>query len=252
MTDSTGTYEMFADFYATGEYTLYSERMAHQFRETLELFDADVERVLDVACGEGSFVTSISEDGFEATGIDISEPMIELARQRAGESEANPEFYRMDAREFELPDTFEVATCWFDSINHLLEIEDVRSVFERVYAALEDGGLFIFDVNPIPRLADREQNAATVVRDTERRFEAYTDVRFDDDENLLKQTITGFKETDGHWERFDEVHEERGYPITELESELRRAGYGDVVVTGSLREITDPDRTSRVYFCARK
>lgn len=246
------TYEAFADFYATGMYTLHSERMADQFRDTLALLDVDAERVLDVACGEGSFATSIAEDGFEVTGIDVSESMIELAREKAAESDADPDFHVVDAREFDLPGSFDVVTCWFDSINHFLELDDVEAVFERVYASLEDGGLFVFDVNTVQRLAEREARDGSVVRDTESRFEAYTDVRFDAETNLLTLTITGFRKTDGQWERFDEVHRERGYSIAELEAALRRAGFDDPVVTGSLQEIEEPDRTKRIYFLARK
>lgn len=252
MTDSDEMYERFADFYTTGEYTLYSERMANQFRDTLALFDADVERVLDVACGEGSFATSIAEEGFDVTGIDASESMIEIARQTAAELDADPDFHVMDAQDLDLSATFDVVTCWFDSINHLLEIDDVAAVFERVYASLEDDGLFVFDVNSISRLAERGQKDPTVVRNTENRFEAYTNLRFDDETNLLTQKITCFEKNDDQWERFDEVIQERGYTIGELEGALRRVGFDDIVTTGSLREIEAPDEAKRVYFAARK
>lgn len=252
MTDPADTYERFADFYTSGEYTLYSERMAHQFQDTLALFDADADRILDVACGEGSFAIAIAEEGFDVTGIDASESMIDIARQTAGESDADPDFHVMDARDLELSATFDVVTCWFDSINHFLELDDVETVFERVYGSLEAGGLFVFDVNSISRLADQGKRDPTVVRDTENRFEAYSKLQFDDETNILTQEMTCFERNDGHWERFDGVIQERGYTIAELEGALRRAGFDDVVTTGSLREIEDPEQATRVYFGARR
>lgn len=251
MNHQEDTYEAFADFYATGEYPRYSESMADRFQDTLNLFDAGGERVLDVACGEGSFVTSIADE-FDATGIDVSERMIQFAREQAADSPGNPEFHVMDARNLDLSGTFDVVTCWFDSINHLLDENDVAAVFRQVYACLRDGGTFVFDVNTIRRLAEYDFDGSTVVRDERDRFETYTDVEFDYETDVLTLTITGFERCDGHWERFDEVHRERGYPLDQIERMLREAGFEDVVVTESLEEITEPDGASRVYFSARK
>lgn len=252
MNRSGDAYDEFADFYATGNYVRYSEQLADQFGDVAEFFDASGERVLDVMCGEGSFVTSIAEDGFDATGIDVSERMICLAREQATESGADPDFHVMDAREFDLPGRFDVATCWFDSVNHLLDRSEVAATFERVHDSLRDGGTFIFDVNTIRRLVEYEFDGTRVVRNDEDRFEAYADIEFDYGTNLLTLTITGFERNDGQWERFDEIHRERGYELDEIEHTLRNVGFEEVERVETLDPIESPDEEGRAYFAATK
>lgn len=254
-------YGEFADFYRTGHYVRFAENMADRFERTLRLFDADAERVLDVACGEGTFATSIAEREFDVTGIDLSERMVELARERADETDVDVDFRVMDARNFEIEGTFDVATCWFDSINHILDIEGVADAFERIHAALDTGGTFVFDVLTIRALAGFEapyeltyaDASSAVVRDEDRRFETYTDVRFDYERNVVTFDITGFSKDGDRWRRFDETHRERGYRLEEIEHRLRTAGFTGITKTESLEEIEAPDGSAdRVYFAARK
>lgn len=277
-TDDPDAYGRFAEFYANGEYTLHSERMADQFEETLATFDIDGRQVLDVACGEGSFAVEIARRGFDVTGFDISPSMINLARKAAAESSAAPAFVVADARHFSPSDlprptgpesegqsdtatanpgeagttSFDVATCWFDSVNHLLTPDDVEAMFERVAAALADDGAFVFDVNPPERLAQLERRDGTVTRDTDGRFEAYTNVSYDPADASVSITITCFKRTDDGWERFDEHYRERGYTVETLEAALHRTGFEHVTASGCPNDRCDPSSSDRVYIAAKK
>src|SRR5690606_18502931 len=65
------------------------------------------ERILDVACGQGDLARHLAEHGCEAIGVDASERLVEIARERAGEAPAAtpPRFLAGDARNLlEIPD----------------------------------------------------------------------------------------------------------------------------------------------------
>ena len=56
-------YERFAYFYARGPYPQYSRRMVELLPPVLERFGLKATRLLDLACGEGTFAVEMEEKG---------------------------------------------------------------------------------------------------------------------------------------------------------------------------------------------
>ena len=100
-------------------------------------------RVLDLCCGSGHVTKELVERGYRVTGVDNSAELISLAREQL----PSVDFQVQDARTLSLNDAYRAALSTFDSLNHLLSLEDLRSVFVGVYQALQTGGLFVFDMN---------------------------------------------------------------------------------------------------------
>jgi SAM-dependent methyltransferase len=74
--------------------------------------------------------------------MDFSSGMIEIAKQRNSEiyyEVADMITYRPEAR-------FDLVTCTGDALNHIGSLCDVERIFENVYAYLNKGGYFIFDI----------------------------------------------------------------------------------------------------------
>lgn len=53
---------------------------------------------------------------------------------------------------FELDKKFDVILCIFDSINHLVDFDQWEATFDRVKAHLNDGGIFIVDINTVYKM----------------------------------------------------------------------------------------------------
>jgi SAM-dependent methyltransferase len=104
--------------------------------------------VLELACGTGSVLKQLDSD-YEVTGVDLSERMLEVAARKL----PHARLIRADMTRVALDERFDVVLCVYDSINHLLKFAQWEAVFDRAHAHLEDGGLFIFDVNTERRLA---------------------------------------------------------------------------------------------------
>ena len=103
--------------------------------------------LLDVACGTGSLCVELSKRGFDVTGIDISGEMLCEAQNKMYESGENILFLRQDMRSLDLYGTVDCAVCTLDSLNHLTSEEDLLRAFKSISLFLEDGGIFIFDMN---------------------------------------------------------------------------------------------------------
>ena len=69
--------------------------------------------------------------------------MIAIARTNA----PGASFKTDDARSFGTDGGFHAAVSTYDSLNHVMSLEELGSVFENVYSALAGGGVFAFDLN---------------------------------------------------------------------------------------------------------
>lgn len=102
----------------------------------------EVKKALDLGCGTGILSDILYQNGIQAAGMDFSENMIQIARER------NPEipFEVGDMVTYLPEETFDLVTSTEDALNHILTIEQVCQVFKNVYQYLNPGGYFIFDV----------------------------------------------------------------------------------------------------------
>ena len=98
--------------------------------------------ILDLCCGTGQLIQPLIEAGYQVTGLDGSEDMLNYARQNAPQAA----YCLEDARSFELSG-FDGAFSTSASLNHLMSLEALTQVFDRVYCSLQDGGIFVFDLN---------------------------------------------------------------------------------------------------------
>lgn len=102
--------------------------------------------ILDLACGSGLLALLLNVEGFNTDGLDLSEGMISIANDRFKGNHINRNLYEADMTDFKLAEKYDAITCYFDSINHLPTIKDVKNCFNAVYDALKDDGLFLFDI----------------------------------------------------------------------------------------------------------
>ncbi len=114
--------------------------------------------------------------------------------------------------ELDLFGTIDAAVCTLDSINHVTDESKVKEIFRRVSLFMEDGGIFIFDVNTPYKhrkvLADN-----TFVYDMD---EVYCVWQNSTDENLLTRVtldIFEYDEESDSYIRYGEEFAERGYDL---------------------------------------
>lgn len=205
--------------------------------------------VLDLACGTGNMSLRLASRGYTVTGIDRSEHMLAVARQKAGDHRLFVSFIQDDIKAFRTDSQFDAVVCIFDSLNYLLEASDIQSCFKSVFQALKPGGYFVFDVNTPFRLS-------TIVRDTSIfkgpwYFVVWQDY-WDEQNRWWQVDLTGFIKQGDQWHRFDEIHRERAFPIENIAGWLENEGF---VVRGIYESNTTKPAsiaTLRAYFAAQK
>ena len=102
--------------------------------------------ILELMCGTGRITIPIAEAGIDITGLDISEPMLELGKKKADDRGVEIEWIQGDCRDFHLGRTFNVVAIPGNSINHFQDRESIENCFACVQEHLVEGGRFIIDI----------------------------------------------------------------------------------------------------------
>lgn len=127
------------------DYDVWAADMTEDVAWYVDLAREAREPIVELGVGSGRVAIAIArETGKRVIGIDRSEGMIAVGRERA---RALPvEFRDGDMRELALEQQVELVICPFRAFQHLPTWSDRRRTMERIAAALRPGGRFAFNV----------------------------------------------------------------------------------------------------------
>ena len=103
------------------------------------------DKILDLACGSGTFAISIANLGYQISGLDLSNDIINVAKEKSKVNHVEIDYQVLDMTNFQYENKFNVITCFFDSVNFLKE-NQLQGLLDSVYNNLEENGYFIFDL----------------------------------------------------------------------------------------------------------
>ena len=111
-----------------------------------ELWSADadgVRSVLDLCCGTGILAGELIERDYRVVGVDASEAMLALARERLGPKVV---LSRMTLPDLAVDGVFDAAVCTFDGLNYLAP-DALRLTMAAVAGCLRPAGWLVFDLH---------------------------------------------------------------------------------------------------------
>lgn len=208
-----------------------------------------VRLVLDLACGTGTMTWELTRRGYEVIGVDSSEDMLAAAMGKSGQVPGTPPvFLHQSMPELDLYGTVDAAVCCLDSLNYLTAPEDVRRTFRRLRLFVAPGGMLVFDVNTVEKLASLD--GQVFLDETE---DTYCVWRTEYRRGLCSYYMDLFRRRrDGGWSRSEELHRQRAYTVEELTAWLTEAGFGSIRVYGDGKLRRPREGEQRVYIsCMR-
>jgi SAM-dependent methyltransferase len=175
--------------------------------------------VVDLGCGSGLWARELMHAGYRVLGIDISESMIAIARERV----PGAEFRVASLFEADIPPC-DAVTALGEVFNYLFDPDNdgqgLVRIFRRVYGALAPGGILVFDVVEPGQVA-----RGTATRGFTEGEDWVVLVEKEEDGETLTRRITTFRKAGEYYRRSDEVHRQRLYRAPEVAGELRRVGF---------------------------
>ena len=207
--------------------------------------------VLELGCGTGSMTERLAMAGYDMIGSDLSPDMLEIAMEKKDASGLNILYLLQDMREFELYGTVRAIVSVCDSMNYILEEEDLLQVFRLANNYLDPGGMFIFDLNTAKKYRDMGE---TTIAENREEASFIWENYFDEEEKINEYDLTLFirDEEDGRFDRFEEFHEQRAYSLTEIGELIRESGMELIAMYDAFTHEPATEECERVYVIARE
>jgi SAM-dependent methyltransferase len=245
-------YRRYAEAYVKSGHGRWSLQLVPWAIAVLERYGAAPASLVDVACGPGEFACAMAQRGYAVTGVDQSPEMLAMARTTAARLGVAVAFLQQDMRALRLDRPADVLTCLFDSLNYLVDERDFRRTVEAFARGLSPRGLLLFDMNTLRGMAGKWSNRTWLVQDVEEEFEVHQ-TEFDYDSGVATIRINAFLQRDGRlYERIQEVHRERGYPMHVIDGTLAAHGF-EILGRWSTPEFGEvTPETGRVFYAARR
>jgi SAM-dependent methyltransferase len=214
-------------------------------------YAAEPELILDLACGTGSLTLELAKRGYDMIGIDLSPDMLSRAVEKTDLSGVSPLWVCQDMRSFELYGSVDIILCTMDSLNYILDMNDMRDVFGLAGNYLNPGGLFIFDLNtPYKFEHVFADNLFYEIRDD---IAYLWQNRYNPENKICDFDLTFFvRQTGDLYKRLEEQQKQRAWSYNEIK----------YVISGSGLNLTDvfnaftfekPSRTTeRCFYIAQK
>ena len=204
---------------------------------------------VDLACGTGSVTTILANKGLQVVGVDMSEEMLTVASQKAGEAGVCPWFICQSLQQLHLPRAVDMAVCALDSLDYITDPKDCQEAIRRIYKYLNPGGIFIFDVNTPEKLRAMD---GQVFLDEDDDVYCVWRGEFDEQTNICSYGMDLFQRKGNLWERSFEEHCEYAYSADQLAGYLKAAGFTHIRVYGDRRMEAPGSGEQRIYIKARK
>ena len=205
--------------------------------------------VADLACGTGSATRILAQRGYRVTAVDLSEGMLTEAMDKCSDLENLPTFVHQNLAQLRLPRAVDMAVCFLDSLDYILNLDDCAAAIYQTYRALNPGGIFIFDVNTPEKLRAMD---GQVFLDEDDDVYCVWRGEFDEQTNICSYGMDLFQREGNVWHRSFEEHREYAYSREQLTGYLKDAGFTHIEVFADRLFETPREGEQRIYFKARK
>ena len=184
-------------------------------------------------------------------GIDNSEEMLDIAMEKRYESGLDILYLLQDMREFELYGTVKGVVSICDSMNYILDDEDLLDVFKLVHNYLDNEGIFIFDMKTMHEYANVMADN-TFAEDREESSFIWENY-YDEEEEINQYDLSLFvKEEDGRYRKYEETHLQRAYEQQCVEELIKESGLELLHVYDAFTRELPAEDSQRIYFVCRR
>lgn len=257
-------YDIFMDDTPYEEWCDYLVGLLEKYRENNYIIETDDDvtkanlkqeqnSILDLGCGTGTLTELFARQGYDMIGIDNAQEMLQIAMDKRDASGLDILYLLQDMREFELYGTVGAVISVCDSVNYLLEEEDVVRTFRLVNNYLYPKGIFIFDFNTVYKY--KMVIGDTTIAENREECSFIWDNYYHEEEQVNEYDLTIFVQEEaetGLYRRFQETHYQRGYELEQMKDFLQRAGLVFLEAIDADTHEAVRDESERIYVAARK
>lgn len=236
-------YDLFQDNVPYDEWCAYVTELLREYQVTDGL-------VLDLGCGTGSLTERMAQAGYDMIGIDNSGEMLQIAMNKRDASGVDILYLLQDMREFELYGTVKAVVSICDSMNYIMEYQELVQVFRLVNNYLDPGGVFIFDLNTEYKY--RELLADNTFAEDREESSFIWNNYYDEEEQINEYDLTLFIKEGELYRKYEETHYQRAYSLEEVMRAISEAGMEFVDSYDTCTRLPVRKDSERIYVIARE
>ncbi|MBS7525668.1 class I SAM-dependent methyltransferase [Fusibacter paucivorans] len=235
-------YAGFAAVYDIMQYDVAYELWAEKFYAFMKHYGTQVRTGLEIGCGTAAISILLSKKGLVMDGLDLSDEMLTMAREKTNEANVRMKFFQQNMLEMQLNKRYDAVIAPCDGLNYLKDEGELTQVFQKVHAHLKSGGVFIFDLSTHYKFskvigdatfAETFENSAYIWENS-----------YDEEQRRLVFILTLFVEDSGNYRRIEEYHEQYAYENEVVQTQLMP--YFDV------QEIVDGDTFQPIHAASER
>jgi len=229
--------EIYLEIYSFLDNPELNQKQADFIEKALELEKGM--KILDLACGQGRHAIELAKKGYNITGLDYSDYLLKVARERAGKENVRINFVKGDMRNIPFENEFDAVYNFFTSFGYFSDEENFK-VLKEINKCLKKGGKFLIDSsNPIRVIKELMPQTWFEVENRiyclEKSEIDYINMRI----KLERVILRNGKEIDR------KVHYVRVYTPAELSYLMKLAGLKPIEFYGDWRDFSEYDENSR-------
>lgn len=220
-------------------------------RDSKDVLESERNLVLDLGCGTGTLTEMMYDKGYDMIGIDSSEAMLEVAMEKRFESGSEILYLNQDMRKLEMYSTVGTVISVCDSVNYILDEDELVTTFSLVNNYLYPKGIFIFDFNTDYKY--REVIGDRTIAENRDDCSFIWENTYANETGINEYNLTVFvEEEDGLFRRFNELHYQRGYTVEQMKSIVEKSGMEilEIIDSDTHKEVTAT--SERIYIVARE
>ena len=246
-------YKEFAFVYDELMNEVYYESWVNYIEKIIKNENIKVKNILELACGTGNITIPLAKKGYDIAGIDISEEMLMIAREKSQKEGIELVLLNQDIADldFDLYD-LDCVLCACDGFNYILEDGDLKNIFDKIYKLLKEKGIFIFDISSYYKLSSiLGDNVYGENRDdVAYLWQNY----FDEEDDIVQMDLAFFrKEPENEsFTRFEETHYQRAYKNEDMLNMLSNSGFKNIKLYKDFTFEKDNGEGERVFFVCIK
>lgn len=202
-------------------------------------------RVFEIGCGTGEMAIRLARLDKLVYATDLSDDMLEVARMKAMEADVTLFLKKVDMTDFEISEEVDLVLCLCDSLNYVIQKDDVLKVFKNVFHSLKRNAYFIFDVHSLYMINHV--------------YDGYFE-KEDEEDFYFEWSVKkiGYGKVEHHViikdkienEEVDEYHIEQTYSTSEYIELLKIAGFNRIQCYSDFKDYDEEGH--RVIFVVRK
>lgn len=209
-----------------------------------------VNKILELACGTGNITIPLAKKGYNIVGVDISEDMLMIAKNKSMENNLNIFFIHQNMVDLELDKKFDCVLIMCDGVNYITDKDDLLKLFKKVYNILEDKGMFIFDISSAYKIKNILGNN-TFGEDLDDVCYLWQNY-FDEESQILEMDLTIFIKEGKCYRKEEEFHTQRAYDVGEVIKLLNKINFKCIKTYDEFNFDSHKDDSERIFFVAKR